>query len=187
MIGTFITPAFAQQFKEPDYLIRGGEVLGFEIDPQTASLIVSLDVRARGELVITLPRNLIDAKIGSQDSDFIISVGLVKLISYDETKTKFDRTITIPFKRGANEITIIGTHVFSQVTAEPTVQLQQQIDKKIQAELRSEIPDGKAKLLIFSDTQWSGALQASGFDYTEISGQHDKSIIFDCEPSLIRE
>ena len=187
MIGTFITPAFAQQFKEPDYLIRGGEVLGFELDPQTASLIVSIDVRARGELVITLPRNLIDAKIGSQDSDFIVSVGLVKLISFDETKTKFDRTITIPFKRGANEITIIGTHVFSQVTAEPTVQLQQQIDKKIQAELRSEIPEGKAKLLIFSDTQWSGALQASGFDYTEISGQHDKSIIFDCEPSIIRE
>ena len=187
MIGTFISPTFAQQFKEPDYLIRGGEVLGFELDPTTASLIVSLDVRARGELVITLPRNLIDAKIGSQDSDFIVSVGLVKLISFDETKTKFDRTITIPFKRGANEITITGTHVFSQVTAEPTVQLQQQIDKKIQAELRSEIPEGKAKLLIFSDTQWSGALQASGFDYTEISGQHDKSIIFDCEPSLIRE
>jgi len=175
MVGTFFTPAFAQQFKEPDYLIRGGEVLGFELVPETASLIVSIDVRARGELVITLPRNLIDAKIGSQDSDFIVSVGLLKLISYDETKTKFDRTITIPFKRGANEITIIGTHVFSQVTAEPTVQLQQQIDKKIQAELRSEIPDGKAKLLIFSDTQWS------------ISGQHDKGIIFDCEPSLIRE
>jgi hypothetical protein len=187
IVGTFITPAFAQQFKEPDYLIRGGEVIGFEIDPVTASLIVSLDIRARGELTITLPRNLIDAKIGSQDSDFIISVGLVKLISFDETKTKIDRTVSIPFKRGANEITIMGTHVFSQLTAEPTVQLQQQIDKKIQAELRSEIPEGKAKLLIFSDTQWSGALQASGFDYTEISGQHDKSIIFDCEPSLIRE
>ncbi len=187
MVGTFITPTFAQQFKEPDYLIRGGEVLGFELVPETASLIVSIDVRTRGELVITLPRNLIDAKIGSQDSDFIVFVGLVNLISFDETKTKFDRTITIPFKRGNSEIIITGTHVFSQVTAEPTVQLQQQIDKKIQAELRSEIPDGKAKLLIFSDTQWSGALQASGFDYTEISGQHDKGIIFDCEPSLIRE
>ena len=63
MVGTFITPTFAQQFKEPDYLIRGGEVLGFELVPETASLIVSIDVRARGELAITLPRNLIDAKI----------------------------------------------------------------------------------------------------------------------------
>jgi len=187
MLGTFITPTFAQQFKEPDYAIRGGEVSGFEIDPETATLIISLDARARGELIITLPRNLIDAKIGSQDSDFIISVGIGKLNSFDETKTSFDRTVTIPFKRNNNIITIMGTQVFSQVTATPAVQLQQQIEKKIEAELRSEIPEGKAKLLIFSDTQWSGALQASGFDYTEIVGQRDKSIIFGCEPSLIRE
>jgi len=40
--------------------------------------------------------------------------------------------------------------------------------------------------LIFSDTNWSGALQASGFDYTEIAGQYDKSIIFGCEPSIIQ-
>jgi len=115
MVGTFITPTFAQQFKEPDYLIRGGEVLGFEIDPETTSLVISLDVRARGELTITLPRNLIDAKIGSQDSDFIISVGLVNLISFDETKTKFDRTVSIPFKRGNHEITIMGTQVFASI------------------------------------------------------------------------
>jgi len=29
MVGTFISPTFAQQFKEPNYKIRGGEVLGF--------------------------------------------------------------------------------------------------------------------------------------------------------------
>jgi len=187
MVGTFISPIFAQQFKEPDYVIRGGEVLGFEIDPETTSLIISLNARARGDIIITLPRNLIDAKIGSEDSDFIISVGILKLNSFDETKTSSDRTVTIPFKRTAHEIKIIGTQVFSQVTTTPTVQLQQQIEKKIEAELRSEIPEGKAKLLIFSDTRWSGALQASGFDYTEIVGQRDKSIIFGCEPSLIRE
>ncbi len=187
MVGTVIMPTFAQQFKEPEYVIRGGEVVGFELDPATSTLTVSLDIRARGELTITIPRNLIDAKIGSQDSDFIVSLGLAKVFSYGETKTKFDRTLTIPFKRGPTELTIIGTQVFSQQIAEsPTIQ-QNQIEKKIEAELRSEIPEGKAKLLIFSDTQWSGALQASGFDYTEIAGQHDKSIIFDCEPSIIRE
>jgi len=57
----------------------------------------------------------------------------------------------------------------------------------IAEELGSEIPEGKAKLLIFSDTKWAGAFQASGFDYTEISGQRDKSIIFACEPSLFQE
>ncbi len=183
----FTNPTFAQQFEEPNYTIRGAEVSGFDLDSENTSLIISIDTRARGELIITLPRSLIDAKIGSEDSEFIISVGILKLNSYDEVKTSSDRTITIPINRSSNEITIIGTHVFSQVSAASTVQVEQQIEKKIQAELRSEIPDGKAKLLIFSDTEWSGVSQVSGFDVTEINGQRDRIIIFECEPPLIGE
>jgi len=186
-IGTFTNPAFAQQFEEPNYTIRGAEVSGFEIDSENTSLIISIDPRARGELIITLPRNLIDAKIGSEDIEFIISVGVLEFDSIDEVKTSFDRTITIPIKRSSHEITIIGTHVFSQVTTGSTVQLQQQIEKKIQAELRSEIPEDKAKLLIFSDTEWSGAFQVSGFDVTEINGQRDRIITFECESGLLGE
>jgi len=188
MIGTFISPTFAQQFKEPNYKIRGGEVLGFELDPDTTSLIISLDQRARGELTITLPRNLIDAKIGSEDIDFIILIdGAFKHDSIDEIITVSDRTVTIPLRGYNSKITIIGTQVFSQVTSAPTVISQQQIEKKIEAELRSEIPNGEAKLLIFSDTKWSGALDSTSSDYVEIVGQNDRSIVFGCEPSLMRE
>jgi len=188
MIGTFISPTFAQQFKEPNYKIRGGEVLGFEIDPDTTSLIISLDQRARGELTITLPRNLIDAKIGSEDTDFIILVdGAFKHDSMDEIITFSDRTVTIPLRGYNSTITITGTQVFSQVTSAPTVIPQQQIEKKIEAELRSEIPKGEAKLLIFSDTKWSGALDSTSFDYIEIVGQNDRSIVFGCESSPLRE
>jgi len=188
MVGTFTSPAFAQQFEEPNYDIRRGEVLGFEIDPETGSLIISIKARTNGELTITLPRDLIDAKIGSVDSDFIVLMDNLETIFFDETITSSDRTLIIPFGGFNSEITIIGTQVFSQeVTTAPTIQPQQQIEKKITAELGSEIPEGKAKLLIFSDTKWSGALQASGFDYTEIVGERDKSIIFGCESSIIRE
>ena len=188
MVGTFISPAFAQQFEEPNYSIRRGEVLGFEIDPETGSLIISIKARTNGELTITLPRDLIDAKIGSVDSDFIVLMDNLETIFFDETITSSDRTLIIPFGGFNSEITIVGTQVFSQeVTTAPTIQPQQQIEKKITAELGSEIPEGKAKLLIFSDTKWSGALQASGFDYTEIVGERDKSIIFGCESSIIRE
>jgi len=187
MIGTFTSPTFAQQFKEPDYVMHGGEVSGFEIDRETASLTILIDPRGKGELHITLPRNLIDAKSGSEDSDFIIIIDGLEYHFIDETTTSSDRTLTIPFGRFNSEIEIEGTQVFSQVTTAPTVQPQQQIEKKITAELGSEIPDGKAKLLIFSDTNWSGALQATGFDYTEVTGQRDKSIIFGCETSFIRE
>jgi len=187
MVGTFTSPAFAQQFEEPNYDIRRGEVLGFEIDPETGSLIISIKARTNGELTITLPRDLIDAKIGSVDSDFIVLMDNLETIFFDETITSSDRTLIIPFGGFNSEITIVGTQVFSQVTTAPTIQPQQQIEKKITAELGSEIPEGKAKLLIFSDTKWSGALQASGFDYTEIVGERDKSIIFGCESSIIRE
>ena len=189
MVGTFTSPAFAQQFEEPNYDIRRGEVLGFEIDPETGSLIISIKARTNGELTITLPRDLIDAKIGSVDSDFIVLLDDLVTPFFDETiTTSSDRTLIIPFGGFNSEITIIGTQVFSQeVTTAPTIQPQQQIEKKITAELGSEIPEGKAKLLIFSDTKWSGALQASGFDYTEIVGERDKSIIFGCESSIIRE
>jgi len=75
---------------------------------------------------------------------------------------------------------------FSQVSTAQTTQ-PQSIEKRIADELRKEIPEGKAKLLIYSDTRWSGALQSSSFDYTEIAGQRDKSIIFGCESSFARQ
>jgi len=186
MVGTFISPSFAQQFEEPNYTIRRGEVLGFEIDPENTSLIISLKPRTNGELTITLPRDLIDAKIGSEDSDFIVLLDSIEN-QFEETITSSDRTLIISFGGFNTEIIIIGTQVFSKVTAAPTVQPQQQIEKKIAEELSSEITGGNAKLLIFSNTKWSGALQATSFDYTEITGQHDRNIIFGCEPSLLRQ
>ncbi len=186
MVGTFISPTFAQQFEEPNYTIRRGEVLGFEIDPENTSLIISLKPRTSGELTITLPRDLIDAKIDSEDSNFIVFLDSLEN-RFEETITSSDRTLIISFGAFNTEIIIVGTQVFSQVTAPLTVQPQQQIEKKIASELSSEITGGNAKLLIFSNTKWSGALQATSFDYTEITGQHDRNIIFGCEPSLLRQ
>jgi len=187
MIGTFAGTSFAQQLKEPDYDIRGGKVLSFEINPETTSLIISLDARSRGELNITLPRNLIDAKIDSEDTEFKILVSGLSLNFFDEIPTSTDRTITIPFSKSDYEITITGTQVFSQITNTAQLTQSQQIEKIIESELQLEIPDNNAKLLIFSDTQWSGALQSSSFDYTEINGQGNTGVIFGCESSLGRE
>lgn len=180
-VGVFVSPAFAQ-FEGLDYKIRGGEILGFEIDEETTSVIISLDVRSKGELVITLPRSLIDAKTNSvDDTDFKILVSGLTLNFYDETTTPADRTITIPFSRSDYQIIITGTHLFSQ---ENTQTKSQQIEEIIQAELESEIPENQAKLLVFSDTQWSGALQSSSFDFTEIDGNGNSSVVFKCESSF---
>jgi len=188
MLGALISPTFAQQFIEPKYTIRGGEVLGFELDQKISSLIITLDARARGELIITLPRNLIDSKSGFEDSDFIIQVSGLQLFSYDETATSRDRTVTIPFKRNNFELIITGTHIFAQAsTTQASTTQVQTIETRIDNELRNEIPEGKAKLLIYSDTRWSGALQTTNFDYTEITGHGDKSFIVECESSFGRQ
>jgi len=54
----------------------------------------------------------------------------------------------------------------------------------VQSELDMEIPDGKAKLLIFSNTNWSGAYQTSNVDFTEIVGQNNDEVIFECNSDM---
>ena len=181
---TFVSPVFAQ-FQGLDYDIRGAKVLGFETDPENTSLTILLDARSRGELVITLPRDLIDAKFNSEDADFKILVSGLNLNFFDETVTAVDRTITIPFSRSDYEITIIGTQFLSQDNS-PKTQLNT-IEKMIDDEMELNMPQNQAKLLIFSDTQWSGALQSTTFGFTEISGQNDDEIVFECESSMGRE
>jgi hypothetical protein len=183
MVGVMVPSVAAQQFDDFDYNIRGGEVLNFEIDSETASLLISIDARARGELVITLPRSIIDAKVDSEDIDFGVFIRGMQLVSYDETITPYDRTITIPFKRSNDEMSIVGTHVFSQ----PAIVQNsgpQTIEQIVQSELDMEMPDGKAKLLIFSNTNWSGAYQTSNVDFTEIIGQNNDEVIFECNSTL---
>ena len=183
MVGVMVPSVAAQQFDDFDYNIRGGEVLNFEIDSETASLLISIDARARGELIITLPRSIIDAKVDSEDIDFDIFIRGMQLVSYGETITPYDRTITIPFKRSNDEMSIVGTHVFSQ----PAIVQNsgpQTIEQIVQSELDMEMPDGKAKLLIFSNTNWSGAYQTSNVDFTEIIGQNNDEVIFECNSTL---
>ena len=183
MIGVMVPSIAAQQLDDFDYKIRGGEVLNFEIDSENASLLISIDARARGELIITLPRSIIDAKVDSKDIDFDVFIRGMQLTSYDETITPYDRTITIPFKRSNDEMSVVGTHVFSQ----PAIVQNsgpQSIEQIVQSELDMEIPDGKAKLLIFSNTNWSGAYQTSNVDFTEIVGQNDDEVIFECNSDM---
>ncbi len=183
MIGLMVPSVFGQQFQDFDYDIRGGKVLNFEIDSENASLLIFIDARARGELIITLPRAIIDAKIGSEDIDFMVFNRGMQLTSYDETITPYDRTVTIPFKRSNDELSIVGTHVFSQPAIVQSSQ-PQSIEQIVQSELNMEIADGKAKLLIFSNTDWSGAYQTSNVDFTEIVGQNNDEVIFECNSTL---
>lgn len=93
------------------YTITGGSVLSVNPDDDASSLLIGISTTSDGELTITLPRALIDAvgPDGAEDSFFVLIDG--EEVDFDETKTSTDRTLTIAFPDGAEEIEIIGSFV----------------------------------------------------------------------------
>ncbi len=95
------------------FKITGGSVLGITPDVDANSLIIEISTTSDGELTIILPRALIDAEIGDDDDDFFVLVDGEE-VDFDETKTSTERTLTIPFFDGSEEIEIIGTFVIPE-------------------------------------------------------------------------
>jgi len=123
-----------------DYQIDGGFVSYIEVEPNSNSLIISIDTKvyddtsgiffreggvsgvkaggtysgteAGGVLTIELPREVIDAKIMDTDLDdhLIVFVDGVN-IPFEETISSSMRTLTIPFPSGSEEIKVTGTYV----------------------------------------------------------------------------
>ena len=88
--------------------ISGGEVTQMIVDGNSKSLIISLNASNDGEITITLPRDVIDAKIGNEDDEFFVLVDNEE-VAFDETSTAADRTVTVQFDAGVETIEIIGT------------------------------------------------------------------------------
>ena len=102
------------------YSITGGKVLGITADVEAKSLLVSIETTSDGTLTITLPRGLIDAKInggndGEDDSFFVLIDG--EEVEVQEETTSTDRTLTIHFLDGAEELDIIGTWIIPEFGA----------------------------------------------------------------------
>jgi len=97
------------------YSITNGKVLGIKADTQSKSLIVSIQTTGDGVLTITLPRGLIDAKIQDQDDQYYVLNDGQENTDFQETsKTTTDRTLSIPFTDGTQEIEIIGTWIIPE-------------------------------------------------------------------------
>ena len=98
------------------YQITGGDVLSITEDFDAHSLMVRISTTSDGELTITLPRNVIDAKSGNQDDDFFVLIDGEER-EFEETKDSNQRVLTIPFEMGDEEIEIIGTFVIPEFGA----------------------------------------------------------------------
>lgn len=95
---------------EVSSVIKGGQVLSITADPDAASLIFDIVTTSDGEITITLPREIIDSKIGNEDDIFFVLVEGEE-VTFSESKTSTHRFVTIPFVHGTEQIEIIGTSV----------------------------------------------------------------------------
>jgi len=92
------------------YGISGGTVTQVVPDPEAQSLIIQLRSVSNGTLTVKLPREIIDSKFGGKDDDYFVLIdGLDS--EFTEGKTSSERTLTIKFPEGTEEIEIIGTYV----------------------------------------------------------------------------
>src|SRR5262249_8612487 len=93
-----------------NYTITGATIDDMTIDTGDTSIVVSLNTTSDGTLTIALPRTLIDAQLDGEDDIFFVLVDGADT-DFQESKTSTDRTLTIPFTDGTQEIEILGTQV----------------------------------------------------------------------------
>jgi predicted secreted protein with PEFG-CTERM motif len=97
------------------YTIINGTVLDIKADQPHTSIIVSIKTTGDGILIITLPRALIDSKNSDgTDKPYVVSND-GNIAQFNETSTtNTDRTLTIQFKNGTQQIAIMGTFVIPE-------------------------------------------------------------------------
>lgn len=128
-----VAPAFAQaaqQFTVKDAqsgqsfqvnydMTGGGTVDDMSVSQPDTSLIISVKAPSDGNLTVTLPRSLIDAKDGANDDQFFVLVDGADT-DFDESKTPTGRTITVSVPQDTTQVEVIGTQVvpeFGPLTA----------------------------------------------------------------------
>jgi len=122
-ISLTVTPSFAQSAStynvvDPlsgnsypiNYNLTGGSVKDMSLDTNMTSLVISLQMANDGNLTITLPRTVIDAKAGANDDQYFVLVDGAET-NFQESKTNSDRTLSIPVIAGTEKVEIIGTQV----------------------------------------------------------------------------
>ncbi len=98
-----------------DASLTNGSISRIQVDEDFNSLIITVRTGDKdGTLTITLPREVIDAKLNGGDDEFIVLVDGDEE-AYEETNTTAtSRTLKIPVPAGASEIEIIGTQVIPE-------------------------------------------------------------------------
>lgn len=93
------------------YSITGGSVTAMSVSGESSSLTITIAPTDDGQLSVTLPREVIDAKMNGcsgQDDNYVVLVDRQEQ-SFAEDSNDDSRTLTIDFFADSESIEIIGT------------------------------------------------------------------------------
>jgi predicted secreted protein with PEFG-CTERM motif len=96
------------------YEITNGKIINIMTDLDAKSLLINIEAWDDGSITLTIPRSVLDAKINDGDDDefFVLVDG--EEVNFEEITTSTDRTLTIEFLAGSEQIEIIGTFVIPE-------------------------------------------------------------------------
>ena len=95
------------------YQIINGKLINVIPDIDAVSLLVYIESTDDGSITLTIPRSVLDATINNGDDEFFVLVDGEE-VDFEEIITSTDRTLTINFLAGSEQIEIIGTFVIPE-------------------------------------------------------------------------
>ena len=95
------------------YEITNGKITNVIPDLDAVSLLIDIEAIDDGSITLTIPRSVLDATINNGDDEFFVLVDGEE-VDFDEITTSTDRTVTIEFLAGSEQIEIIGTFVIPE-------------------------------------------------------------------------
>jgi predicted secreted protein with PEFG-CTERM motif len=95
------------------YEITNGKLINVIPDMDAVSLLVYIESIDDGSITLTIPRSVLDATINNGDDEFFVLLDGEE-VDFEEIITSTDRTLTINFLAGSEQIEIIGTFVIPE-------------------------------------------------------------------------
>ena len=95
------------------YEITNAKLINVIPDLDAVSLLIYIQTTDDGSITLTIPRSVLDATINNGDDEFFVLVDGEE-VDFEEITTDTDRTLTIEFLAGTEQIEIIGTFVIPE-------------------------------------------------------------------------
>ncbi len=99
--------------KSVDYEITGGKLVSITPNELADTLIVEINADTDGSLTLILPRTVFESQENDKDSEIFVYID-DKVADFEVIRTSTDRTISIAFPAGSEQIEIVGTFVIPE-------------------------------------------------------------------------